>query len=80
MIGEEEELTVTAEEGDWVQVSIEEGDGWVSKEFVDLRTDFVQAESKAEDILTVANISDENLKGLLVKLENNIKEAAEKEE
>jgi cell wall-associated NlpC family hydrolase len=49
LIGEEEELTVTAEEGDWVQVSIEEGDGWVSKEFVDLRTDFVQAESKAEE-------------------------------
>ena len=34
----------------------------------------------SEDILTVANISDENLKDLLVKLENNVKEAAEKEE
>ena len=49
LIGEEEELTVTAEEDDWVQVSIEEGDGWVSKEFVELRTDFVQAESKEEE-------------------------------
>ena len=49
LIGEEEELTVTDETEDWVQVSIEEGDGWVSKEFVDLRTDFVQAESKAEE-------------------------------
>ena len=49
LIGEEEELTVTDETDEWVQVSIEEGDGWVSKEFVDLRTDFVQAESKAEE-------------------------------
>lgn len=49
LIGEEEELTVTDETEDWVQVSIEEGDGWVSKEFVDLRTDFVQAESKEEE-------------------------------
>ena len=49
LIGEEEELTVTDETDDWVQVSIEEGDGWVSKEFVDLRTDFVQAESKEEE-------------------------------
>ena len=46
LIGEGEELTVTAEEDGWVQVSIEEGDGWVSTEFVDLRTDFVEAESK----------------------------------
>lgn len=49
LIGEEEELTVTNETDEWVQVSIEEGDGWVSKEFVDLRTDFVQAESKEEE-------------------------------
>ena len=49
LIGEGEELTVTAEEDGWVQVSIEEGDGWVSTEFVDLRTDFVEAESKEEE-------------------------------
>lgn len=44
-----EELTVTDETEDFVRVSIEEGDGWVSKEFVDLRTDYVYAESKAEE-------------------------------
>ena len=49
LIGEGEELTVTAEQDGWVQVSIEEGDGWVSTEFVDLRTDFVQAESREEE-------------------------------
>ena len=49
LIGEGEELTVTAEEDGWGQVSIEDGDGWVSTEFVDLRTDFVEAESKEEE-------------------------------
>ena len=49
MIGEGEELTVTDEQEGFVKVSIEEGDGWVSTDYVDLRTDFVQAESKAEE-------------------------------
>lgn len=44
-----EELTVTDETDDFVKVSIEEGDGWVSKEFVDLRTDYVYAESREEE-------------------------------
>ena len=44
-----EDLVVLEETADWVKVSIEEGDGYVSTEFVDLRTDFVQAESKAEE-------------------------------
>ena len=42
-----EELTVTDETDGFVKVSIEEGDGWVSKDYVDLRTDYVYAESKA---------------------------------
>ncbi len=45
----EEELVVLEETEDWIKVSIEEGDGYVSKEFVNLRTDFVHAESKAEE-------------------------------
>ena len=45
----EDELTVVEETDGWVKVSIEEGDGWVSKEFVDVSTDFVKAESKAEE-------------------------------
>ncbi|MCR5210129.1 MAG: SH3 domain-containing protein [Lachnospiraceae bacterium] len=45
----EEELVVLEESDDWIKVSIEEGDGYVSKEFVNLRTDFVHAESKAEE-------------------------------
>ena len=49
LIAQEEELTVTAETDGWVQVSIEEGDGWVSTDYVELRTDFVQAESREEE-------------------------------
>ena len=33
----------------WVKVAIEEGDGYVSREYVNLRTDFVHAESKEEE-------------------------------
>jgi cell wall-associated NlpC family hydrolase len=44
-----EELTVTDETDDFVKVSIEEGDGWVSKDYVELRTDYVYAESKEEE-------------------------------
>ena len=44
-----EEVVVTEELDGWVKVSIEEGDGYVSDEYVDLRTDFVHAESKEEE-------------------------------
>ena len=49
MVPIEDELTVTEELDGWVKVSIEEGDGYVSTEFVDLVTDFVRAESKEEE-------------------------------
>lgn len=44
-----EELTVLDEENGFVKVSIEEGDGWVSMEYVDLRTEYVTAESIEEE-------------------------------
>ncbi len=44
-----EELTVLDEENGFVKVSIEEGDGWVSMEYVDLRTEYVTAESVEEE-------------------------------
>jgi len=45
----EDELTVIEELDDWVKVDIEEGDGFVSKEYVTLKTEFVKAESKEEE-------------------------------
>lgn len=45
----QDRLTVTEETTGWVKVSIEEGDGWVSKEYVSVSTEFPKAESKAEE-------------------------------
>ncbi|WP_044915649.1 C40 family peptidase [Butyrivibrio sp. WCE2006] len=45
----EDELVVTEELEGWVKVSIEEGDGYVSRDYVELSTEFVEAESKAEE-------------------------------
>lgn len=45
----EEELSVLEELDGWVKVDIEEGYGYVSSEYVSLRTDFVKAESKEEE-------------------------------
>lgn len=50
MVPDQDELTVTDEsvEG-WVKVSTEEGEGYVSVDYVSLSTEYVQAESKAEE-------------------------------
>ena len=49
LIGQGEELTVLDEENGFVKVSIEEGDGWTSVDYVILRTDYVTAESIEEE-------------------------------
>ena len=49
MVPMEEELIVTEELEGWVKVSIEEGEGYVSTDYVKLKTEFVKAESKAEE-------------------------------
>ena len=49
LVANEDQLSVIEETEEWVKVNIEEGDGWVSKEYVSLATLFPQAESKAEE-------------------------------
>lgn len=49
LVGNEDTLTVIEETDEWVKVSIEEGDGWINKEFITLTTDFPKAESKEEE-------------------------------
>lgn len=44
-----EVLTVSEELDGWVKVNIEEGDGYVSMDYVKLSTEFVKAESKEEE-------------------------------
>ncbi|MDE7178166.1 MAG: C40 family peptidase [Lachnospiraceae bacterium] len=45
----DDELIVTEELEGWVKVNIEEGDGYVSLDYVTLSTEFVKAESIAEE-------------------------------
>ena len=50
MVPMDDELTVLAETDDgWAKVSIEEGEGYVNTQFVHLFTEYVYAESKAEE-------------------------------
>ncbi len=49
MVPIEDELLVLEELEGWAKVSVEEGDGYVSTEFVRLYTEFVRAESKEEE-------------------------------
>ncbi len=50
----EEELIVVEELDGWVKIAIEEGDGFVSRDYVNLRTDFVHAESREEEEIRLA--------------------------
>ena len=45
----QDQLLVTEELDNWVKVNIEEGDGYVSLDYVTLSTEFVKAESKEEE-------------------------------
>ena len=45
----DDELVVSKEEDGWIKVDIEEGEGFVSTDYVTLSTEFVKAESKAEE-------------------------------
>ena len=49
MVPIEDELIVTEELDGWVKVNIEEGDGYVSTDFVNMSTEFVKAESIEEE-------------------------------
>lgn len=45
----DDQLLVTEELDGWVKVNIEEGDGYISTEYVELSTEFVKAESREEE-------------------------------
>ncbi|MBR1476977.1 MAG: SH3 domain-containing protein [Lachnospiraceae bacterium] len=59
-----DDLVVTDETDEWVKVDVEEGTGWVSKDYVDLHTEFVKAESKAEEEARKAKEAEERRKAL----------------
>ncbi len=55
----EDELLVLEELDGWVKINIEEGDGYVSTDYVTLSTEFVKAESKAEEEARLAKAEKE---------------------
>jgi len=55
----EDDLLVLEELGEWVKVSVEEGDGYVHADFVDLSTEFVRAESREEERARLAREAEE---------------------
>lgn len=62
MVPEADELLVLDQADGWVQVDVEEGIGWVSTDYVKLHTEFVQAESKAEEEARLAREAEERRK------------------
>ena len=54
LVPEGEELSVLDEENGFVKVSIEEGDGWVSEDYVVVSTEYVTAESIEEEEARIA--------------------------
>ncbi|HKM33380.1 MAG TPA: SH3 domain-containing protein [Lachnospiraceae bacterium] len=62
MVPEGEELLVLDETDGWVKVNVEEGDGWISKEYVEVHTEFVKAESKADEEARLAKEAEERRK------------------
>lgn len=59
MVPEGEDFLVIEETDEWVKITVEEGDGWVSKEYVDIETEFVEAESKEEEEARLAREAQE---------------------
>lgn len=62
MVPEGEDYLILEETDGWVKITGEEGDGWVSMDYVDIHTEFVEAESKAEEEARLAKEAEERRK------------------
>lgn len=62
MVPQGEDFLIIEEVDGWVKITTEEGDGWVSKEYVEIHTEFVEAESKAEEEARLAKEAEERRK------------------
>lgn len=54
LVPKDEELVVQEQADGWVKISIEEGDGWVSTDYVDIWTEYQYAESAEEEAARLA--------------------------
>ena len=57
-----EDFLVLDETDGWLKINVEEGEGWISKDYVEIQTEFVEAESKAEEEARLAKEAEERRK------------------
>lgn len=57
-----EDFVVLEETEAWAKITTEEGDGWVSKDYVQFHTEFVEAESKEEEAARLEKEAEERRK------------------
>ena len=57
MIPEGEDYLVIDETDTWAKISMEDGEGWVSKDYVEIHSEFVEAESKEEEEARLARLN-----------------------
>ncbi len=62
MIPEGEDYLVIDETDTWAKISMEDGEGWVSKDYVEIHSEFVEAESKEEEEARLAKEAEERRK------------------
>ena len=77
-VGLDDDLVVLEELDGWVKVNAEEGDGYVSLDYVTLHTEFVEAESKAEEEARLAKEKAEREAANKAARESAAKQKAEK--
>lgn len=80
MVAMGDELLVTEEMQDWVKVDIEEGFGWLSKEFVKVYTEYTVAESKEEEAARLKKEKSEREQARIAAAEQIISTVEETEE
>ncbi len=72
MVAMGDTLLVTGETQDWVRVDIEEGYGWVNKEFVRVYTEYTRAESVEEEKLRLEKEEKDREKARIAAAKNAI--------
>lgn len=72
MVAMGDTLLVTGETQDWVRVDIEEGYGWVNKQFVRVYTEYIRAESVEEEALRLEKEEKDREKARIAAAKNAI--------
>ncbi len=79
MVPNGDDFIVVDDLGEWIQITTEDGEGFVSKEYVELNVDFVYAESKAEEEARLAKEEAERKAAQEAAAKKAAEEAAKKQ-